>query len=97
MNKNFKIKRIAAAVVLSLTTIVGFSAFTANHQSSKNARVDYYWYDAQSGTLLSETPSAVSPNDCLQEGPIECARGFLQQTDQPQTDTPDHIEYKMNP
>ncbi|MCX2582718.1 hypothetical protein [Pedobacter sp. MR22-3] len=94
MNKMFNIKSIAVAVVLSLTSIVGFSAFTANPVSKENKRVNYYWYDPQTGNLLSETPSEVSPNGCPDEGSIECARGFLAPTDQPTTDTPDRIVMK---
>jgi len=97
MNKMFNIKSIAVAVVLSLTTIVGFSAFTANPVSKENKKTNYYWYDPQTGNLLSETPSAVSPNDCPDAGSIECARGFLEPTEHSGTDTPDEIEYKVNP
>ena len=93
MNKMFNIKSIAVAVVLSLTTIVGFSAFTANPVSKENKKTNYYWYDPQTGNLLSETSSPTSPLEC-EGGPVECARGFIEPTDEPLTNTPDQTEYK---
>lgn len=89
MKNLINFRNVSAIALLSISSIVGFSAFTQDKASAP--LVSYYWYDASTGDLLSSTPSENSPNGCIEPTGSPCARGFLAETDNPNTDTPAKI------
>ncbi|RKR84415.1 hypothetical protein BDD43_4650 [Mucilaginibacter gracilis] len=82
------------ALALTIGVAGAFATKAASHKST--AGVNYYWYDPSTGALLDPASSPTPPNGCPDEGTIECARGFVNQTDNPQGDTPDRIVNKLN-
>jgi hypothetical protein len=71
-------KYFAGLLVVMLA--VSTAAFTGK-ESLSNV---YYWYDADNLTLMSGTPSALPPGNCILDNDIVCAYGHSDPTGDPE-------------
>ena len=62
---------------------IGLSSFTIARNHGAFGNQVFFWYNAQTGVLESNTPSVNPPDTCPEGSAVDCAFGFINKTDHP--------------